>query len=147
MEVDWPNKPTRETWEIEQFMDCYRRLPSRRDFEIVSKGDRPDYTVRDKCTGEMFGVELTSVYIDNRSVPDDHKVEHEEDVEITYDRGQLELYLSRLVEAVSTKVTKARSKYDTSNPLILSVYVNEYISIYISTTAQHGLKNLGCLCR
>lgn len=135
MKIDWSDKPAREAWEIEQFMNHYRRLPSGRDFEAVSRGDvhgyaGPDYIVRDKCTSERFGIELTSVYLDNRSVPDIHKIEQEEVLEIPHDRAQFKLYLNRLVEAVKTKI-KQSSNYDKSNPLILSVYVNEYMSIYL----------------
>lgn len=37
----------------------------------------------------------------------------------------------RLVEAVQKKIRAARLGYDTSLPLILSVYVSEYIAIYL----------------
>lgn len=138
----WPDTPGREIWEIEQFIDYYRRFPSGRDFEIVSKSDKPDYIVKDIRTGERFGVELTSVYIDDRSVPDEHIPDGEDAKgfeEIRFDTKKLQQYILRLVEAVETKVEKAQTGYDTSAPLILSVYVNEYISIYLR---RHHLEQM-----
>ncbi|MGA2193441.1 MAG: hypothetical protein ABSG42_08730, partial [Nitrospirota bacterium] len=37
----------------------------------------------------------------------------------------------RLIAAVMEKICKARNGYDTSRPLILAIYVNEYIAIYL----------------
>ena len=133
METSWPNRETRECWEIEAFIASYARLPHRRQLQIETKAEKPDYWVTDPSSGDRFGVELTSVYIDDRSVPDDHIPEREGLVPIPYDREQIELYKGRLVQAVREKVEKARRGYDTRSPLILSVYVNEYISIYLSS--------------
>jgi hypothetical protein len=129
---DWPNKAQSEPWEIEGFLRAYERLPGGRTLEIVSKGDRPDYKVIDRTTGDGFGVELTSAYVDDRSVPDKHKILHCELVDIPFDQLEIDQYKQRLVSAVETKVQKARRGYDTGRPLILSVYVNEYIAIYLT---------------
>ena len=132
MSKNWPKKDERESFEIEEFLQAYGRLPSGRHFEIVDESEKPDRIVKDTSTGKIFGVELTSVYMDDRSVPDEHIPTHEGMVDIPYDHQQLNDYLDRLADSVRDKIAKARKGYDTSRPLILSVYVNEYISIYIS---------------
>jgi hypothetical protein len=66
--MNWPNKGEREKYEIEKFIESYKP----RNFEIIKKDECPDYIVRDIKTGELFGVELTSVYLTDRSVPDEH---------------------------------------------------------------------------
>jgi hypothetical protein len=96
----------------------------------VSKGETPDFVVKDKQNNKEYGVELTSVYMDDRSVPDIHMKDEKGIVEIPYDKDEIEKYTKRLVAAVIDKVRKARKGYDSSRPLILAIYVNEYISIY-----------------
>lgn len=54
--LDWPSKEARERWEIDAFMDHYRRLSGTRVLEIVRKGERPDWVLRDCSTGELVGV-------------------------------------------------------------------------------------------
>ncbi len=131
MSKNWPRKAERELSEIEGFIQAYGRLTSGRQFEIVDESEKPDYIVKDTSTGKIFGVELTSVYMDDRSVPDEHIPTHEGMVDIPYDHQKLDDYLDRLADSVRVKIAKARKGYDTRRPLILSVYVNEYISIYI----------------
>jgi hypothetical protein len=130
-ETDWPDKAQREQWEIQGFLRAYEKLTNRRTLEIVSRGDRPDYVVVDRTTGAEFGVELTSTYLDDRSVPDTHKVLHSGPVHIPFDQRELDRYKQRLVDTVKTKVQQARRGYDAPRPLILSVYVNEYTAIYL----------------
>ena len=137
--IGWPDKATGETWQIEQFIDNYRRFPSERDFEIVTKRENPDWIVRDKRTGERFGVELTSPYLDDRSVPDEHIPDGKGLEEIPFDAEKLRKYIVRLVQAVQAKVRKAQKGYDTSAPLILSVWVNEYISLHLR---RHHLEQM-----
>jgi hypothetical protein len=70
MKVSWPSKSDTENYEISEFLKVYK--PSARvDEKRVP--DRPDYRVIDDVTGERFFVELTAVYLDDRSVPDLHK--------------------------------------------------------------------------
>ncbi len=103
-----------------------------RAFEIVSRGSLdkpgPDYVVRDTATRECFGVELTSVYLDDRSVPDIHK--RDGDMPQKPCDAEMFDYRSRILKAVDEKIKKLK-KYDKRFPIILSVYVNEYISIYM----------------
>lgn len=132
--MNWPKKTEREKFEIDGFIEAYARLPEAQQLEVVSRGERgerPDFVVKDKQNNEEYGVELTSVYLDDRSVPDVHKKDEEGIVEIPYNKDELDNYMKRLVGAVIDKVCKARKGYDSSRSLILSIYVNEYISIYL----------------
>ncbi len=130
-DMNWPNKNKREQFEISGFVKAYARLPEARQFEIVTKSEAPDYILRDAATDKEFGVELTSVYIDDRSVPDFHKKEGKGIIFVPHDEGMLERYTQRLIEAIVDKISKARKHYSTKRPLILAVYINEYISIYL----------------
>jgi hypothetical protein len=131
MVTRWPNRDEREAVEIGRFIAAYSRLPGCVQLEVVQKRDKPDHIVRDVRTGQEYGVELTSVYLDDRSVPDVHMRDEAISVWIPDDAAELEKYRSRLAGAVLDKICKARHGYDLSRPLILGVYVNEYISIYM----------------
>ena len=132
--MKWPKKTEREKFEIAGFTEAYARLPEGRKFEVVSKGEKPDYVVKDKQNGEEYGVELTAVYQNDRSVPDVHMKDKEGMAEIPNDKDEIEKYTKRLISAVIEKVCKARKGYDSSHPLILAIYVNEYISIHLGRT-------------
>ena len=132
--MKWPKKSERENLEIGGFIEAYARLPEARAFEVVSKGETPDYVVKDTRSGEEYGIELTSVYQNDRSVPDVHMKDIEGVVDIPYDKDEIERYTKRLVGAVIEKVCKARKGYESSRPLILAIYVNEYIAIYLGKT-------------
>ena len=127
--MSWPNKDGREEYEINWFIKVCARLPGAIEFEVVSKGEKPDYIVRDRNSGKKFGVELTSVYLNDRSVPDVHKKGADGDIQ--WDEKLMERYAKRLISAVIDKVCKARNGYDKSYPLILAIFMNEYISIYL----------------
>jgi len=129
--MKWPRKEERESLEVEGFIESYSRLPHGRKLVVLSRGECPDYLLVDQDSEEMFGVELTSVYLDDRSVPDKHMSEQEGAVFIEDNPLALEKYKERLVDKVSEKIAKAE-KYSKTFPLILSVYVNEYISIYLT---------------
>lgn len=129
--TEWPKKVEREGLEITGFIAAYGRLPGSRHLEVVTKGEKPDYIVKDLRTGQEYGVELTSVYVDDRSVPDLHMRDEVSAVSIPYDERELERYRTRLAGAIIDKICKARKGYDRTRPLILAIYVNEYISIYL----------------
>ena len=133
MQTLWLNKDAREAWEIQAFISAYKKLPGQPELMIENSGEKPDYVVVNKITGERFGVELTSAYIDDRSVPEQHMSVHHESVPIPDDAETLARYKQRLIDCVRIKVEKARKNYQQGIPLILSVYVNEYISIYLET--------------
>lgn len=131
--MQWPDKASRENFEIDGFIKAYAKLKGSRKLSIVERGERPDFVVKEMATGEEFGVELTSVYSNDRSVPNVHMVNVPagELVEIPYNAQELQAYEARLISATADKVRKARAGYDISRPLILSVYINEYVSIYM----------------
>jgi hypothetical protein len=132
--VEWPDKQSREQFEITEFVEAYARLPGSPQLAIVRRGEKPDFIVGETATGRESGVELTSVYIDDRSVPDVHLVEGEpadDLVPIPFDKAELERYQRRLLSAIQDKIRKARTGYDTTRPLILAIYINEYIGIYL----------------
>lgn len=140
--MEWPDRDGREAFEIAGFIESYARLPGSPQLSIVSKGDKPDFVVREVTSGKAFGIELTAVYIDDRSVPDVHMVNGdppEELIEIPYDRKQLYKYQLRLISAIQDKIKKARHGYDFTHPLILAIYVNEYIGIYIDEAELDAL--------
>lgn len=140
--VNWPNKEQREKLEIRGFIEAYARLPDRRRLQVLAKGEKPDYRVRCEETGAELGVELTSVYLSDRSVPDEHIPSlsgPSRTVELPFDRDKLEKYKLRLMDAVRAKVAKARAGYDCSTPLLLAVYVNEYVGIHLT---QNDLEDL-----
>lgn len=132
--MDWPQKNEREEYEIDCFIANYRNLPDAREFEIIERREKPDYFVRDINTNECFGVELTSVYLSDRSVPDEHQKTIDQGIffeGIPFCREEMEEFKLRMVNVIRDKVKKAKSGYDLRYPLILSVYVNEYRSIYM----------------
>jgi hypothetical protein len=130
MSIDWNNRIFRELFEIKQFIYHYEML-HKRTLEVVEKREKPDYIVKDILTGELLGVELTSVYLNNRSVPELHM--KEEGVEyIPFEQDKIDHYEIRIIESISTKIHKAQSGYDTRTPLLLSIYVNEYIAVYMN---------------
>lgn len=137
--MEWPDKDAREIFEISGFIKAYTCLPGSPTFSIISKGDKPDFVVRERKTGEEFGVELTAVYLDDRSVPDMHMVDSDSPRDIPYDKEKMERYEERLISAISNKIKKARFGYDLSRPLILAIYVNEYIGIYLGPSELDSL--------
>jgi hypothetical protein len=101
---------------------------------MVERCEKPDFIVRNTSTRSEYGVELTSVYINDRSVPDVHMIDNEpaeELSEIPFVKIELLRYQLRLLSAIQVKIRKARCGYDANRPLILAIYVNEYIAIYL----------------
>lgn len=140
--MTWPNKEEREAHEIRGFTEAYARLPEARHLAVVSKSEKPDWRVVDELTGERFGVELTSVYLHDRSVPDEHMNWGEgENVHkhIPYCAETLGRYRARIISAINDKIQKARVGYDTTRPLILGIYINEYIGIYLGEEELESL--------
>lgn len=128
--MKWPDKQTREQFEITHFVEAYARLPGSPRLTVLGRSEKPDFTVRETATGQEFSVELTSVYIDDRSVPDVHMADGEpadEPVLIPFEKTEFDRYQQRLLSAIQEKIRKARAGYDTTRPLILAIYVNEYI--------------------
>lgn len=127
---NWPNRQEREDKELEYFLDSWSASdPSlaRGDLVCVSRRERPDRIVRHERTGEEYGVELTSVYLDDRSVIDHHRMVTSEMYPwFIHDPAKIRDYLRRVAETVQEKVDKAQS-YDSQRYLMLAVYLNERI--------------------
>lgn len=130
--MSWLLKDERETYEIAGFIEHYNKLPAGRRLIVLEKREKPDYFVKDLTSGEVFGVELTSAYLSDNSVPNEHlEILNGHSKPIPFNREEIERFKNRLLEAIKTKVSKATDSYDLTYPLILSVYVNEYRSIYM----------------
>lgn len=127
--MNWPTKKYRELKEIEGFIESYNGLKPERNFFVIEERERPDRIVEDKKTGERFGVELTSEYLDNRSVPDRHM--NNCLAQIPDNQQYIYKYERRILNRIKKKVNKARQGYNLSYPLILSFYENEYELIYM----------------
>lgn len=126
----WPNTQQSQELEIREFIRSYKVFTHGRNFAIEeSHREKPDYIVKDAATGEKFGVELTSVYLNDRSIPDVHKKDGFK--EIPYCPNEINLYKNRIIEKIKGKIAKARKEYDNTYPLILSIYANEYITIHM----------------
>jgi hypothetical protein len=127
--MKWPTKTERESLEIQGFIKEYKRLPHGRSFVVEEEGENPDRIVRDINTNEKFGIELTSVYLNDRSVPDTHM--RGGNSFIPFSLSEIEQYERRILACIVDKVCKARNHYKQEFPLILSVYANEYISLHM----------------
>lgn len=128
MSEQWSNKMSREAFEIAEFIKHYEKRYGTR-FEIIEKSERPDYVVKDPVTKTLYGVELTSVYLSDRSAFEEHM--HPGSEILLEDPDVLENYQKRILRAVIEKVHKARKGYQLNHPLFLSVYVHEYVAIYL----------------
>jgi len=125
--------------EIRGFVQSYQATHKAVELEIIRKGEKPDYVVKDKQSGEEIGVELTSVYLNDRSVPDEHIPPIPETlttVGIPHNAVEIEEYKKRLIEAIKAKIEKAKNGYDLSRKLLLSIHVNEYRAIFIDTKEE-----------
>ena len=130
--MKFSNKDDREEFEIKGFIEAYKRLPQATELEIVCKRERPDYLVRDALSGELFGVELTAVYLDDGSVPEEHSIANTGAIESHNDQNSVDLYIQRLLRAISAKIAKARNGYSVEHPLILAIYMNQHAGANIA---------------
>jgi hypothetical protein len=130
----WPNKEERENWEIGQFIAHYQKATGSTGFSIHTNREKPDYVLISDATQEKIGVELTSVYLSDTSVPDNHmplSMKKKPNKEIPYNPDDVELYQERVLKAIESKDDKALKGYSRDHPLVLSIYINEYIAIHI----------------
>lgn len=137
--MNWPDKNGREAFEIHGFIKAYARLPGVPQLAVMGRGEKPDFTVKDSGAKTEFGVELTAVYMDDLSIPLVHKTIPSGTVKFPFDKAELAKYEKRLISAIIEKVCKARKGYDDARPLILAIYVNEYISIYLGKRELEAL--------
>ena len=127
---EWKNREEREAFEVQNFIKCYE-IATARKLEISQKGKppEPDFFVADRQSGALMGVELTSVYSGDRSVPDVHmKLDNLKT--IPYDPGEVERYLQQIINKAKAKADIYTRNHPGNMPLALSIYVNEYIAIH-----------------
>lgn len=130
---DWPNKEDRQQIELDIFLRDYSKLEYGGQIELVRWRERPDCEVRDVKTGQIFGLELTSVYLNKKRVE-------------KYRRGQfkvpkrdpdlIEAYQARLLKAVREKVEKARSGYEIYPRMVLGIFVGDVVAIHLDHEAD-----------
>lgn len=57
--MEWPDKQSREQFEITRFVEAYAGLPGSPQLTILTKSEKqPDFIVRGTVTSREFGVEL-----------------------------------------------------------------------------------------
>ena len=126
----FPNKEERENWEVDAFIRSWGESDpavDSGDLECVRRGEKPDRIVRNRRTGDEYGVELTSVYLHDRSVIDDHQMlKSQTRPWWLWSDEAVDAYLGRIAEKVEEKVDKARG-YDRQHELVLAMYLNERI--------------------
>lgn len=128
----WPNKEESQGFQLCELLKYYNSINKEKEFIIEEASrEKPDAVIKDSNTGERLGVELTSVYINDRSVPDKHKKEYEGLRENPYQKEKVEEYSKRIIDKIREKVIKAKKHYDKRWPIILSIYINEDETIYL----------------
>ena len=138
----WPSdKKDREDKELEYFFHSWIASDSSLsdgDLVCIGSRERPDRIVRNRKTGKEYGVELTSVYLDDKSVIDRHRLltSRMKPEPLLYPED-VDNYLPRIAKKVQEKVDKAQS-YDNQRDLILAVYLNEWI---LSPDFEDELRN------
>ena len=125
----WPNTAKAEAMEIEMTLKYLARFEGFSNLKIVQKRERPDYEIFNGYDSGLIGVELSSVYISDRSVPDEHMKRGWHMFEP--DPERIEEYLRRIEQAIKSKMAKAQTGYDLYQTMILSLYINEFDSIFI----------------
>lgn len=146
-ETIFSNKDIRQDLEIEMFLRYYNEQ-HKSDYTILQKRERPDYFIKDS-KGNILGVELSSVYKDDKVVGSEHKPEHVGNglSDIAYDSNTHQdirnHYFKRIFGKINDKRTKVKSgKYDTTYPIILSLYLNDYYIIHIDNSEWELFKNI-----
>jgi hypothetical protein len=148
-EIIFSNKDIREDLEIEMFLRCYNEQ-RKSDYTILRKRKRggPDYFIKDS-KGNILGVELSSVYKDDKVVGSEHKPEHvgNELSDIPFDSNTHEdirnHYFKRIFGKINDKRAKVKSgKHDTTYPIILLLYLNDYYIIHIDSIEWELFRNI-----
>ena len=115
-------------WSTVSELGAHRTLPLTTAIwraSVVAKGQTASSGI--KRREKEYGVELTAVYLDDRSVMDDHRmVKSEAKSWFLHEWAQIQDYLHCIARRVEEKVSKAQG-YDNQRDLILAVYLNERI--------------------
>ena len=135
-----PSKDEREGYEIREFLGAYSKI-KKIDFTILKKLDDevgeslPDYLIRDTQSNEEIIVELTSVYLNDRSFIDRHFKEGTGIDKIPVQKDDINAYKERVLEQIKRKSKKALKYPLNDRKLVLSIYLNEYESLCIRKEA------------
>lgn len=121
----------REAMEVELFLSEYNVIEPGGPWIVLSHEDRPDFRIISETRGEERRVEITLVYLNNKSVIREHVRRMNGPIPIPYDAGKVERYKRQLVQAVETKCHRFKRGFGT-NLAILSLYLNDYIAIYLA---------------
>lgn len=126
----WPAKLERELAELEQFKRDYARLPAGRRLKVIERRERPDFvlTAEDQNDTALYGVELTSVYFSDRTVPDVYMRAVPGTKPPSYTREDEIRYLERVLKTIRQKVESAQNNYGSVDHLILGVFVADPIA-------------------
>ena len=131
--ANWPNKEDRQQIELDILLRDYPKLEYGGEIELVRWRERPDCEVRALKTGQLFGLELTSVYLNKRRVEKYRKGL----VKVPKrDPGLLEAYQARLLKAVREKVELARSGYEIYPRMLLGIFVGDVVAIHLDHEAD-----------
>jgi hypothetical protein len=149
-ERGWPKKVERERQELRWFLRDYAKLSWSPPVSVErwpsDDNTSPDAVLRNLRDGGLVGVELTSVYVSDKSVPRVHQAPMppmtlDENLQRNGERygaetigNEIERYRKRLVAQVRRKLTK---RYAPCDNLILGVFVAEtYLALYFSGRSQ-----------
>lgn len=128
------DKELREGLEIGMFLDAYNKKCGS-DFKVFQRREKPDYLIKDS-KDNILGVELTSVYINDKVVGEEHKKDGTREIPFDLNTHQdiRNRYFNRIIVKVEEKANKIKEgKYDTTHQIILSVYLNDYYVIHIDS--------------
>ena len=125
------NTKEREASEVELFLNEYNSIEPGGPWVVSSHQDRPDFIIASPLPSEKRSVELTSVYVNDKSVIRDHVRRVAGPIAIPHDARQIERYKRRIVQAIEKKCHSFKDGLG-PNLAILSLYLNEYIAIHLA---------------
>jgi hypothetical protein len=120
----------REAKEIVLFIREYNLIEPGAPWTASTHRDRPDFIITSESNFEERAVELTSVYLDDKSVARDHVRRLRGPIPIPYDARKVERYKARIIRAVEKKCRSFADGFG-GRTAVLSVYLNEYIAIHM----------------
>lgn len=129
--ISSPAKLGREKYEIGRAISClceFNQLLDPKLIQNIEHSDRPDVKV-DLGYHGVVGIEVTSVYMDSKSVPTRHY--KASCLDIYDDDAAKSKYKNNVVKAIHNKIAKARSYVSDIDVYVLYLYLNEYIDMHI----------------
>jgi hypothetical protein len=120
-----------EAKEIDLFLKVYNLIEPGGPWHASTHRDRPDFIITSESNFEERAVELTSVYLDDKSEARDHVGRGRGPIAIPYDARKVERYKARIMRAVEKKCRSFADGFE-GRTAVLSVYLNEYIAIHMS---------------